>query len=501
MSIQLGKVRKGVALAVLLGTTVLAGFAGPALAAPADDLARRLEALEKNLAAQSRQLQQQQELIEAQAAQIQDLKRTASATTADLRKAADEAPKLAVANGRPTFSSGDGKTTIALRALLQYDAAYYAQKAGAAVADLSSGTGFRRARLGFDGRMFADWSYALLYDMGGSGTEGSKLADAYLQYDGIAPLRLRTGAFATPQGIEDQTSSGDLLFMERAAPTELARGVAGADGRKNLISAFASDDDYYAAASWSLARVGDAATLDAQNAAVGRLAYRVHKDPNSNVVLSASGSHIWKLADAQQTPAVNSPVTLQNTLENNVDTTRLVSTGAVNAKDATIWGLEAAANWKNLYGHGGYFRYSIDRRDALPDPSFDGWFLQASWVLTGEARRYNSAAAAWQTPRPGKPLDLKTGDLGAFELAARYSTLDLDYRAGASGLAIATGSGGIRGGRQEGWTVGLNWYPNSVVRVLLNYQHLDVDRLNAATPFTDVGQKVDILSARAQLAF
>ena len=501
MSLHLGTARGRVALGLLLGTTALAGLAGPALAAPADDLARRLEALEKSLAAQSRQLQQQQELIEAQAAQIQDLKRTANATTADIKKTADEAPKLALSNGRATVSSGDGKSSVSLRGLLQYDAAYYAQKARSGVADLSSGSGFRRARIGFDGKLFSDWSYALQYDLGGSGTEGSRLADAYLQYDGLAPVRLRSGSFATPQGLDDQTSATDLLFLERAAPAEAARGIAGADGRKNLLSISANGEDYYAVASWSLARVGDAATFDAQNAAVGRLAYRVYKDQDTNVVLSAGGNYIFKLADTVSAPASNSPITLQNTVENNVDTTRLVSTGAINAKSATIWGLEAGANWKNLYGQGGYFGYKINRRDTLPDPSFDGWYLQASWVLTGEARRYNTATAVWQTPRPAKPFDLQKGDFGAWELAARYSKLTLDYRAGDDGLAIVTGSGGIRGGSQEGWTVGLNWYPNSVIRILLNYQHVDVARLNAAAPFTDIGQKVDILSARAQLAF
>src|SRR4051812_19667904 len=92
----------------LLGTTLLAGLAQAAAAAPADDLQRRLDALEKALSVQSRQIQQQQEMIDAQAAQIQDLKRTATATTADIKKTADEAPKLTVSNGRPTFASGDG---------------------------------------------------------------------------------------------------------------------------------------------------------------------------------------------------------------------------------------------------------------------------------------------------------------------------------------------------------------------------------------------------------
>ena len=45
---------------------------------------------------------------------------------------------------------------------------------------------------------------------------------------------------------------------------------------------------------------------------------------------------------------------------------------------------------------------------------------------------------------------------GAFEIAGRYSYLDLD-------------SAGINGGVLHDWTLGLNWYTNRNSRVMLNY--------------------------------
>ena len=45
---------------------------------------------------------------------------------------------------------------------------------------------------------------------------------------------------------------------------------------------------------------------------------------------------------------------------------------------------------------------------------------------------------------------------GAFELATRYSYLDLD-------------SAGITGGRLHDWTVGLNWYASLNMRMMFNY--------------------------------
>jgi phosphate-selective porin OprO/OprP len=63
----------------------------------------------------------------------------------------------------------------------------------------------------------------------------------------------------------------------------------------------------------------------------------------------------------------------------------------------------------------------------------------------------------------------------------------------------ATPAGGVRGGEQKITTVGLNWYPNSVLRFLLDYQWAKVDRLSAAG--ADIGEDVNVVSFRSQVAF
>ena len=103
-------------------------------------------------------------------------------------------------------------------------------------------------------------------------------------------------------------------------------------------------------------------------------------------------------------------------------------------------------------------------------------------------------------------LDLKNGDLGAWEVAARYSNPDLNFREGAEGLA--TPINGVRGGEQEITTLGLNFYPNNVIRFLLDYQWASVDRLNpknladSGSPVgAQIGQDYQALALRTQLAF
>ena len=108
---------------------------------------------------------------------------------------------------------------------------------------------------------------------------------------------MRTGAYATPAGLEDQ-GTADLLFLERAAPADLARSVAAADGRQNYITAFWNNDNWYAALSVTGARSAEALPqFDEQQALVGRLATRLYRSANSNVVLSGTGSYVYKVAD------------------------------------------------------------------------------------------------------------------------------------------------------------------------------------------------------------
>lgn len=457
----------------------------PAAAAESSqDNAAKIEALNRQL----------QDL----SAQIQDLKRSQAAQYADLQSKHSGDVQVSLKNGRPTFTSADGDFSLAIRTLLQYDTAYYSQGKVPAGVDFGSGNNFRRARFGVSGTLFKDWSYEFIYDFGGSGTEASTISSAYIEYDGLAPVHVKLGAYPPPENFEDSTSASDLLFLERSQPTDLARSVAGSDGR-DAASVLSYGDDYFAALSYTGGLVGDAAVFDEQQALVGRVAYRLFHSADANFALGADSTYVFKLADLSAGANSAHALRLRERPELNVDSEgiRLIDTGTIDASKYWEWGAEATGNWQSLYAQGGYFKYDVTRRDSiLPDPSFDGWYAQASWVLTGEAKPYRSERGAYGLPTPAQPFSLDHPGLGAWELAARYSVLDLDYRAGAAGTA--TPADGIRGGRQKIWTAGLNWYPNNAIRVLLDYQHTDVSRLSSTGG--DLGARLNAVSLRAQLA-
>lgn len=450
-------------------------------------------------AAQSQNdVQTLQDEVNELSAQVQDLKRSTSNQYSDVQNQRSQDVQISLKNGRPTFKTADGQFSLAIRALVQYDTAYYSPGQKPAGTDFGSGSNFRRARLGVSGTLFKDWSYEFLYDLGGSATEGSSISSAFIQYDGLGAVHVKLGAYAPPESFDDSTSASDLLFLERAQPTDLARGIAGADGR-DAATIFAYDDDYFAALSYTGGVVGDAAAFDEQQAAVGRFAYRLVKSSDANFAVGADSTYVFKFADIAAGPGSAHALRLRERPELNVDSEnlRLIDTGTIDADTLLEWGVEAAGNWQNFYAQGGYFNFDVTRRaSALRDPSFNGWYAQASWVLTGESKAYRPDRGAYTTPSPENPFSFDHAGAGAWELAARYSVLDFNDKAGLAGSVAP--AGGVRGGEQKIWTAGVNWYPNSAIRFVLDYQHTDVSRLTA--PGADIGAKLDAVSLRAQLS-
>ena len=126
---------------------------------------------------------------------------------------------------------------------------------------------------------------------------------------------------------------------------------------------------------------------------------------------------------------------------------------------------------------------------------------EATFVLTGESRNYNPATASFTNPKPRAPLSLSGGGWGAWEVAARYSDLDLNDDPGTLGHALP--ADGIRGGDQRILSAVLNWYPNPALKFSLQFQNVDVSRLGTFQGVSNqsVGQNYDTVALRSQISF
>ena len=172
--------------------------------------------------------------------------------------------------------------------------------------------------------------------------------------------------------------------------------------------------------------------------------------------------------------------------ESSVGSIRLVNTGSLADVDELLtWGLEAAWVGGPLSLQGEYLAMDVSR-DLNPDAGFSGYYLMGSWLLTGESRRYDPVKGTFSSPRV-KGL-AGQGGIGAWELAARFSQIDLTDNAG--------GPGAVIGGEERNMTLGVNWYPNDNLRFMLNWvKVLDVDR-----PGSDFdGTEPSIILLRSQV--
>ncbi len=474
--------------ALIAGASLLAtaGAANAQTATP-DDAAARIAALEAQL-----------EILQKQVA---DLKAATAASLKDVR-AAQSATTVSIAAGRPTISSGDGAYSATLHGVMQLDAAQYFQDKGLPAVignarDLNNGTNFRRARLGVDGKFAKYFDYSILLDFGGAGTDGAgQLQELFVQYN-YAPFKIRVGAYAPNLGLEDAASTNGSLFPERPSAAEAARGLAGAD-RRIALQGQIVQDRWLLSGAVSGAKAGDGQTFDEQLGYLGRFAFIPAKGPDYLIHVGANASVVTTPA---QTAALTGAyaVTLQDRPELRVDGTQLVTTGAIDAKGARHYGLEAAVQKKGLLIQGEYFDYKIDRRNAaagVSDPKFTGWYVEGGWVLTGEARRYNPNTFAFDAPTIANPFDPKAGKWGAWELAGRYSVLDLNHHEDATLAADR-----VRGGEQTIWTAGLNWFPNSVTKFSLDYLDVDIDRKDPAGGLVALSQSYQAVNFRSQFAF
>jgi phosphate-selective porin OprO/OprP len=112
---------------------------------------------------------------------------------------------------------------------------------------------------------------------------------------------------------------------------------------------------------------------------------------------------------------------------------------------------------------GGYENYSLGPTAPSSRIPINGWFAQCGYILTGETLRDRTLI------EPLKPFDLRRGrfGLGAFEVTARYSMLELDRRVFAAGLADPT----LWTNRAQMTDVGFNWYLNKFTKIYFDWEH------------------------------
>jgi len=354
------------------------------------------------------------------------------------------APAFAVGASGFSWRSADTNFVFRLRGNVQADGRFFVDDTGA----VNDTFLLRRVRPIFEATLWKDFDFRIMPDFAGS---SFTLQDAYVDLRFSPYFSLLAGKAKSPFGLERLVSQTSLLFIERGLPTSLApnRDI-GLQARGGLFDQRLN---------WTFGVLNgtpdggsSVSDLDDDKEFAGRLFSHPFKNSDSDWLrglgLGVAATYGDKSGSA---PATCSTVNQQTFFRYN--------NGVVN--DGTHWRVGPQAYWyRGPFGLLAEYTVSSQelRAGAVTQAiEHTSWQAAVSYVLTGENSTYRGVT-------PTKSFNLADGTWGAFELAARYGELDIDDDAFP---VFANPSASATKVRSVG--VGLNWYLNRNVKVVLNY--------------------------------
>ena len=158
------------------------------------------------------------------------------------------------------------------------------------------------------------------------------------------------------------------------------------------------------------------------------------------------------------------------------DAPRFVDTDLFDANSSTLFNWELGLRSGPLWLMTEYSDNHIDA-PSVGNPRFTGYHVSGTWAFTREMRPYRKASGVFG----GLPIaqDVAQGGRGAWEMALRYSSIDLT-------------EGLITGGEMDIATIQLNWWLTKSMAVSVNYRRTWTDRFG-------LEGEMDALVARVML--
>jgi phosphate-selective porin OprO/OprP len=178
----------------------------------------------------------------------------------------------------------------------------------------------------------------------------------------------------------------------------------------------------------------------------------LHSDDDSNLVHLGAG---YRYSNAEEGfRFLTEPEFSQSPVF--VDTGFDTDTGILPADRFETYNLELSWRKGPFWLASEYTRTNV-KNPALGDPTFDGYWVAASWILSGEMRAYNKKSGVFG----GVPVSKSVyqNGKGAWELTARWSNLDLN-------------DGPVRGGAMDIASLGLTWWLTPFFGVNANYRYI-----------------------------
>lgn len=383
-----------------------------------------------------------------------------------------------------------GQMSVNLGGRLFVDSVFFGQSDGsmAAFGDAEDTVQFRTARLTAFGKGFDVFDYRIEADFASrdnGNSQRTSFKDVYIGIDDLPWLgRVQIGHFKEPFSLEEMISNRFITFMERSSFNSVF-----VPSRNVGIAAYrVSENERMTLAFGGFREIGDkppyVADDDGGYAFTARVTYLPWYDE------ATQGRGLFHLGLGYSFRDVDDPLRQLRARPEVAVGPYLLDTGVFgNVEDYQLLNPEMAFVYGPFSVQSEYL-VAFYNRSGGDDPTFHGMYVQTSYFLTGEHRSYNRQKGVFERVKPFENFfrvrtsdgNVETG-LGAWELAYRYSWLDLD-------------DGDVLGGTMADHSFGINWYWNPYMRLMFNYVHAQV-----GPPRNAANADFNVFQLRAQVDF
>jgi len=392
------------------------------------------------------------------------------------RQAAEMNEKLKVLQDGATKAKADASKlpSVQINGVFQADAVLFDQDPGSfdAYGKIENGADFRRARLSAKGSVTDRMDYFLQMDFGFFGRP--TFTDVWVDFKQAGPLgTIRVGQWKQPFSLEAVSSFRYTTFMERAGVFQAFVpfrhiGIGFYDNAEDLMSTWAmsyfrTGQDQY----------GGSISTDGGNGMAGRLTHLLwyNDDCGDRYLHLGLGYYlnappfdrrrdrsipeifVGEFFPSGPSGTSGQPIgTIANGTPFFVDTGFLEEVNLINTYGTESLWVRGPLSWQSEF-----MAQHIDT-DSVGNALLWGGYSQIGYFLTGEHRPYDRKAGAIDRVIPLHSVSKSGGGIGAWELAVRWSYLDLLDR-------------NVRGGDMDNFTAGVNWYVNPYCKCVFNYIH------------------------------
>jgi phosphate-selective porin OprO and OprP len=369
----------------------------------------------------------------------------------------------------------------------------------------------RHARISTTLFLLKDFSFRLEgeYANDNTGAKGTTaLTNGYFDFSRWSQAKLRVGQFRPLFGLEHTSLDNFLGFQERSLMENLIQDLA--YDRGVMVHGAPVNGTYYSVALTN----GTGQNIDnissTSNPKSDSFDTTVRFRANLAEIMGVKDTVLHLGASYNQGTMSMVSKTVANSAITEARGLKFFDPEAFTGSDVdrNRWGIEAALARGPVKLQGEYMRSSYKGTSAGGidyDRSMQGWYGEASWIVTGESYADTYSSGLFNRIRPKHNLDYTNG-WGAFELGLRYSSFDAsDFSILAAG-SVNPGTGVIiptatvRGANEaDAWTLSANWIFNPFVRVMVNYI-----RTNFYSPVLVTGissNHENALTMRAQFDF